>query len=189
MSGGQGPGEEIPEAVAMAKYAEEKGIFKQDIIVEDKSKTTRENLVFSHRLMKSNSRFAIVTNSYHVYRALVLAKEIRARVYRLWCKTKVVLHFKCFCTGIYCLLNDYLAFAVECCGMYWIRSCRIGNIEVGYRMNKLKIIAIDVDGTLLNSKKQLTRGVKNAILMARKAGIKIVIATGRPLSGVEEDSD
>ena len=53
-------------------------------------------------------------------------------------------------------------------------------------MNEIKVIAIDVDGTLLNSKKQLTRGVKNAILMARKAGIKIVIATGRPLSGVKQ---
>ncbi len=46
MSGGQGPGEEIPEAAAMAKYGEEKGISKQDIIVEDKSKTTRQNLAF-----------------------------------------------------------------------------------------------------------------------------------------------
>ncbi len=36
-------------------------------------------------------------------------------------------------------------------------------------MNEIKVIAIDVDGTLLNSQKQLTRGVKNAILMARKS--------------------
>lgn len=48
-------------------------------------------------------------------------------------------------------------------------------------MNEIKVIAIDVDGTLLNSQKQLTRGVKNAILMARKAGIKIVIATWKAI--------
>lgn len=88
MSGGQGPGEEIPEAVAMAKYAEEKGIPKQDIIVEDKSKTTRENLIFSHKLMKPNSRFAIVTNSYHVYRALVLAKRLGLQCIGYGAKTK-----------------------------------------------------------------------------------------------------
>ena len=88
MSGGQGPGEEIPEAVAMAKYAEEKGIPKQDIIVEDKSKTTRENLIFSHRLMKPDSRFAIVTNSYHVYRALVLAKRLGLQCIGYGAKTK-----------------------------------------------------------------------------------------------------
>ena len=88
MSGGQGPDEEIPEAVAMAKYAEEKGIPKQDIIVEDKSKTTRENLIFSHKLIKSDSRFAIVTNSYHVYRALVLAKRLGLQCIGYGAKTK-----------------------------------------------------------------------------------------------------
>lgn len=88
MSGGQGPDEEIPEAVAMAKYAEEEGIPKQDIIVEDKSKTTRENLIFSHRLIKSDSRFAIVTNSYHVYRALVLAKRLGLQCIGYGAKTK-----------------------------------------------------------------------------------------------------
>ena len=88
MSGGQGPDEEIPEAVAMAKYAEEKGVPKKDIIVEDKSKTTRENLIFSHRLIKSDSRFAIVTNSYHVYRALVLAKRLGLQCIGYGAKTK-----------------------------------------------------------------------------------------------------
>lgn len=88
MSGGQGPGEEIPEAVAMAKYAEEKGVPKQDIIVEDKSKTTRENLIFSHKLMKPDSRFAIVTNFYHVYRALVLAKRLGLQCIGYGAKTK-----------------------------------------------------------------------------------------------------
>lgn len=88
MSGGQGPDEEIPEAVAMAKYAEEKGVPKKDIIVEDKSKTTRENLIFSHKLMKPDSRFAIVTNSYHVYRVLVLAKRLGLQCIGYGAKTK-----------------------------------------------------------------------------------------------------
>ena len=49
--------------------------YEEDIIIENKSRTTNENLRFSHNLMKPNSRFCIVTNSYHVYRALVLAKR------------------------------------------------------------------------------------------------------------------
>lgn len=53
-------------------------------------------------------------------------------------------------------------------------------------MKNIKIIVIDVDGTLLNSKKELTPKVRNAILKAKSAGIKIVIATGRPLSGVKK---
>ena len=75
MSGGQGRGEDIPEAKAMAAYAENLGIPQEDILVENKSKTTQENLRFSHALMKASSNFCIVTSSYHVYRALILAKR------------------------------------------------------------------------------------------------------------------
>lgn len=88
MSGGQGPGEDIPEAVAMAEYAEKLGINKNDIIIENKSKTTQQNLQFSHALMKLNSRFCIVTSSYHVYRALVLAKRQGLKCTGYGAKTK-----------------------------------------------------------------------------------------------------
>lgn len=49
----------------------------------------------------------------------------------------------------------------------------------------IKLIAIDIDGTLLNSQHQITSEVKKAIQEAKEAGVKIVIATGRPLSGVK----
>lgn len=75
MSGGQGPDEEIPESHAMAAYAEEHGVPQSDIIIEDRSKKTNQNLKFSHQLMQPDSTFCIVTNSYHVYRVLVLAKR------------------------------------------------------------------------------------------------------------------
>lgn len=46
------------------------------------------------------------------------------------------------------------------------------------------MIAIDIDDTLVNSEKKLTPAVKQAIAQAKKSGIKVVICTGRPLSGV-----
>lgn len=72
----------------MAAYAEEGGIPKADIIIEDQSKTTNENLKFSHKLMKPNARFCLVTNSYHVYRALVLAKRQGLQCIGYGAKTK-----------------------------------------------------------------------------------------------------
>ena len=48
----------------------------------------------------------------------------------------------------------------------------------------IKLVAIDIDGTLLNSQHQITTEVHTAIQDAKKAGVKIVIATGRPISGV-----
>ena len=88
MSGGQGSDEEIPESHAMAKYAEEQGVPQSDIIIEDKSKTTNENLRFSHNLMKPDSTFCLVTSSYHVYRALVLAKRQGLQCVGYGAKTK-----------------------------------------------------------------------------------------------------
>lgn len=47
MSGGKGPGEDIPEAKAMSAYAIQKGVSKEKIIKENKSVSTKENLIFS----------------------------------------------------------------------------------------------------------------------------------------------
>ena len=51
-------------------------------------------------------------------------------------------------------------------------------------MSAIKIIAIDIDATLLNSNHQLTNTVKNAIKSASEKGIKVVLTSGRPISGI-----
>ena len=48
----------------------------------------------------------------------------------------------------------------------------------------VKLIAIDMDGTLLNEKKHIDKPQKEAIHDAIEAGIKIVLCTGRPLYGI-----
>lgn len=50
----------------------------------------------------------------------------------------------------------------------------------------IKLIAIDIDGTLLNSQRQLTERVKNALLEAKNQGVKVVLCTGRPIKGVKD---
>lgn len=49
----------------------------------------------------------------------------------------------------------------------------------------IKLVAVDIDGTLLTSKKELTAEVKEAIAQAKEAGVKVVITTGRPIAGVK----
>lgn len=46
-------------------------------------------------------------------------------------------------------------------------------------MLKYKLICVDMDGTLLNSKKEITRKSLDAIKKAHELGVKLVIATGR----------
>lgn len=48
----------------------------------------------------------------------------------------------------------------------------------------IKLVTIDIDDTLINSARQITPRVKAAVQSAKQAGVKVVLATGRPLLGV-----
>lgn len=48
----------------------------------------------------------------------------------------------------------------------------------------MKLIAVDVDGTLLNSNKEITPKTKKALIRAGEEGHKLVIVSGRPTAGV-----
>ena len=50
----------------------------------------------------------------------------------------------------------------------------------------IKLVTIDVDGTLLNSERLITQEVKSTIRQAKAQGVKIVVTTGRPYLGVIE---
>lgn len=49
----------------------------------------------------------------------------------------------------------------------------------------IKLVAVDIDGTLVNNQKEITTEVFEAVQEAKAAGVKIVIATGRPIAGVQ----
>ena len=48
----------------------------------------------------------------------------------------------------------------------------------------IKVIIMDVDGTLTNSKKVITEKTKETLLKAQEAGAKLILASGRPTSGL-----
>lgn len=89
LSGGQGPGEDIPESEAMTAYAVEKGVNKEKILMETMSVSTQENLLFSRQLMVGeNPKIILVTTSYHVFRALLLARKQGIKCVGFGAKTK-----------------------------------------------------------------------------------------------------
>lgn len=76
LSGGKGNDENISEAQAMYNELDKRGISKDRLIIEDKSKNTMENINNSKELMEdSNSQVVIVTTDFHVFRAVTMAKE------------------------------------------------------------------------------------------------------------------
>ncbi|MBQ7839747.1 MAG: YdcF family protein [Lachnospiraceae bacterium] len=76
VSGGQGSNEPVSEALGMYEYLVKKGILPERIIMEDQSYSTRQNLMNSRALVPpSVVKVGIVTNNFHVYRSVQLAKS------------------------------------------------------------------------------------------------------------------
>ena len=78
VSGGQGLNEHITEAEAMAKYLWNEGVEADRIIMEDQATSTFENLKYSLEMVEElkDVKVGIVTNKFHVFRSLILAKRL-----------------------------------------------------------------------------------------------------------------
>ncbi len=75
VSGGQGFGEPLTEAGAMAEYLVARGLDESRITKEELSSTTAENVRNSSELLDPNASVAVVTNDFHLYRALRIAEK------------------------------------------------------------------------------------------------------------------
>ena len=51
----------------------------------------------------------------------------------------------------------------------------------------IRLIAFDMDGTVLNDEKKILKETKEALEQAARAGIEIVPATGRPFCGISDE--
>lgn len=79
-SGGQGSDELISEAEAMSRYLSARGVPQDLILLEDRSTTTMENLLFVKHLLDARGlgayRCAFVTSDYHVFRTALYASKV-----------------------------------------------------------------------------------------------------------------
>ena len=73
LSGGQGANEPFPEAEGMADYLRAQGIPESRLLLETESKTTAENMTYSARLLPEGASVGILTNDFHMFRALQIA--------------------------------------------------------------------------------------------------------------------
>ncbi|MFZ7101492.1 MAG: YdcF family protein [Peptococcaceae bacterium] len=82
VSGGQGAGEDIAEAVAMKDYLMTNGIQEKRIFTESDSTNTFENLLYSKRILTQEKglsngiRVMIITSDFHMLRAKLLASRL-----------------------------------------------------------------------------------------------------------------
>lgn len=90
VSGGQGSDETISEAEAMKGYLLSQFVPEEDILLEDKSTTTYENLKYAKVLMDDLSTkytCVFVTSDYHVFRTGIYAKKLGLSALGLGSKT------------------------------------------------------------------------------------------------------
>ena len=54
-------------------------------------------------------------------------------------------------------------------------------------MKQIRMIGLDLDGTLLNTQKELTENTRRVLTEAIDSGILVLVATGRPFTGIPEE--
>jgi len=82
LSGGKGDDERRSEASAMAAWLVERGFPADRLLLEDQSRTTEENLVFSKAIiddLRPGARVTVVTSDFHAFRAALLARRLGIR--------------------------------------------------------------------------------------------------------------
>jgi uncharacterized SAM-binding protein YcdF (DUF218 family) len=82
VSGGKGNDEQAAEATAMAAYLTSRGFPADHLLLEDRSRNTEENLLFSRAIMdqvQPGARCTIVTSDFHAFRAAMIARRLGIR--------------------------------------------------------------------------------------------------------------
>ena len=79
LSGGKGADEPMSEAECMYGELVKRGIAPERLILEDKSTSTNENIRFSMEILPEDATFGVVTNNFHVYRAVQIAEKISGK--------------------------------------------------------------------------------------------------------------
>jgi len=94
VTGGQGGDEPCPESLTQKNGLMRRGIEAGRIYMEDKSRNTRENMVYAMEVAKEEglgTEVAVVTQSFHMFRALQLAESSGFTAYSLVADTDPLL--------------------------------------------------------------------------------------------------
>ncbi len=88
-TGGKGEGKKYSESFIAKKYAVENGVPEKDVLIEEQSTITRENLEYVTEIVNDNnlSTFLIVSDPLHMKRAMLMAKDCGFHAYSSPTKT------------------------------------------------------------------------------------------------------
>jgi uncharacterized SAM-binding protein YcdF (DUF218 family) len=108
-SGGKGPGEDISEAECIKRELIKLGISESRILLENRSTDTYENINYSRKLIPKNAQSGlVVTNTFHIYRAVSIASDQGLEVEGLPAKTPVQAVVKSYTREYLAITKFYL---------------------------------------------------------------------------------
>ncbi|MBQ4151023.1 MAG: YdcF family protein [Clostridia bacterium] len=79
LSGGKGADEPISEAECMFRELVKRNIPAERLILESEATDTNENIRFSLNLMEEDARFGVISNNFHIYRAVQISEKISGK--------------------------------------------------------------------------------------------------------------
>lgn len=91
MSGGKGDDEHLSEAEAMGNYAFENGLAPADLLLENQSRDTTQNMAFSKKIIDSfhleKPHTIFTSNNFHIFRASIDARHAGLKADGIGAKT------------------------------------------------------------------------------------------------------
>jgi len=88
LSGGQGPDEDISEGEAMRRFLTANGVREERLLLETKSTSTYENILYSKKLLPEDvDEITIITSDFHLARARMIADSFDLKSDALPAKT------------------------------------------------------------------------------------------------------
>lgn len=87
VSGGLGKNQNVTESYAMKSYLNQNGVPLAQIIEENKSTSTFENLMFSKTKIPSNNSVGVISNDFHLYRAKYFGKQLNLNLSGIYAET------------------------------------------------------------------------------------------------------
>lgn len=122
LSGGKGPDEGISEARCMYEEMLRQGVDEEQLLLEDRSSSTCENIEFTRRLLREKIerengeeelliplKVGIVTNGFHLFRGMAIArKKTDWQVYGIGAKSNAFLLPNYLFREFFCVIKDKL---------------------------------------------------------------------------------
>lgn len=113
VTGGQGPREPVPEAMAMRDYLVSQGVPEGKILTESESTSTNENMKFSAQLIKerygeTGMKTAIATSDFHMFRSKLLAAHYGFVPYGIPGETPWYIRLNCYLREFLAVIKTFI---------------------------------------------------------------------------------